>query len=106
MLADGPLTATVQIVANLPVFASLGFLAPIRFAVPASAWRMPALGAGLSILVETLQYVLRLDRVSSRPFPLREQPWERATVVVGGPPGNDDNLTTAEPGGDNNGGWR
>lgn len=61
----GPVTATVQIVANLLVFASLGFFGPIRFAFLASAPRMLALGAGASILVETLQYVLRLDRVSS-----------------------------------------
>ncbi|WP_045748482.1 VanZ family protein [Actinoplanes rectilineatus] len=65
VLAAGPLTATVQIVANLLVFASLGFFAPVRFAALASAWRMLALGAGLSILVETLQFTLRLDRVSS-----------------------------------------
>ncbi|GAA4971065.1 VanZ family protein [Actinoplanes utahensis] len=61
----GPVTATVQIVANLLVFASLGFFGPIRFAVLASAPRMLAIGAAGSILVETLQYVLRLDRVSS-----------------------------------------
>ncbi|MFF9839599.1 VanZ family protein [Streptomyces sp. NPDC013740] len=50
---------------NLLVFASLGFLAPMRFAALASVPRVLALGAGCSILVETTQYVLRLDRVSS-----------------------------------------
>jgi hypothetical protein len=50
---------------NLLIFAALGFFAPIRFAAVASAPRILALGAGCSILVETAQYVLRLDRVSS-----------------------------------------
>ncbi|MFE9560431.1 VanZ family protein [Streptomyces sp. NPDC006487] len=50
---------------NLLVFASLGFFAPMRWAALASAPRILALGAGCSVLVETAQYVLRLDRVSS-----------------------------------------
>lgn len=50
---------------NLLVFAALGFFAPIRFAALASVPRILALGAGCSVLVETAQYVLRLDRVSS-----------------------------------------
>ncbi|MFE2133656.1 VanZ family protein, partial [Streptomyces sp. NPDC059466] len=53
------------IVGNLLVFAALGFFAPMRFAALASAPRILALGAGCSVLVETAQYVLRLDRVSS-----------------------------------------
>ncbi|MFJ8114109.1 VanZ family protein [Streptomyces sp. NPDC096132] len=53
------------IVGNLLVFAALGFFAPMRFAAPASVPRIVALGAGCSVLVETAQYVLRLDRVSS-----------------------------------------
>ncbi|MFG2698113.1 VanZ family protein [Kitasatospora sp. NPDC051984] len=59
-----PVTATVQIGGNLLVFAALGFFAPIRFrslTVP----RVLALGAACSVLVETAQYVLWLDRVSS-----------------------------------------
>lgn len=56
---------TGQIVGNLLVFAALGFLAPLRFAVLASVRRVLALGAGCSVLVETAQYVLQLDRVSS-----------------------------------------
>ncbi|MEU9061664.1 VanZ family protein [Streptomyces sp. NPDC048430] len=52
-------------VGNLLVFASLGFFAPMRFAALASVPRILALGAGCSVLVETAQYVLRLDRVSS-----------------------------------------
>jgi hypothetical protein len=50
---------------NLLVFAALGFFAPMRFAALASVPRILALGAGCSALVETAQYVLRLDRVSS-----------------------------------------
>lgn len=61
----GPLTATVQVVGNLLVFAALGIFAPLRFAALASAPRILALAAGCSVLVETAQYVLRLDRVSS-----------------------------------------
>jgi hypothetical protein len=61
LLTMGPL----GIVGNLLVFAALGFFAPLRFAALASLPRILALGAGCSVLVETLQYVLRLDRVSS-----------------------------------------
>ncbi|MFD6324781.1 VanZ family protein [Streptomyces sp. NPDC058442] len=56
---------TLGIAGNLLVFASLGFFAPMRYAVLASVPRILALGAGCSVLVETAQYVLRLDRVSS-----------------------------------------
>lgn len=55
----------VGIVGNLLVFASLGFFAPVRFAALASVPRILALGAGCSVLVEGVQYVLQLDRVSS-----------------------------------------
>jgi hypothetical protein len=65
ILASGPLTATRQIVGNLLVFAALGFFAPQRFVALASVPRILALAAGCSVLVETAQYVLRLDRVSS-----------------------------------------
>ncbi|WP_221323130.1 VanZ family protein [Actinoplanes sp. L3-i22] len=61
-VADG---AVGQIVGNLLVFAALGFFVPLRFPALASVTRVLALAAGCSILVETLQYVLRLDRVSS-----------------------------------------
>jgi glycopeptide antibiotics resistance protein len=61
LLTMGP----IGIGGNLLVFAALGFFAPIRFAAPASLPRILALGAGCSILIETAQYVLRLDRVSS-----------------------------------------
>ncbi|GAB3053196.1 VanZ family protein [Micromonospora schwarzwaldensis] len=50
---------------NLLVLAALGFFAPMRFAALASPSRLLALGAGCSAVIEALQYVLRLDRVSS-----------------------------------------
>lgn len=65
ILNGGPLTAMVQIGGNLLMFAALGFFAPIRFRALASVPRVLALAAGCSILIETAQYVLRLDRVSS-----------------------------------------
>lgn len=65
ILAGHPATATVQVAGNLLVFAALGFLAPLRFTALASVPRILALAAGCSVLVETAQYVLRLDRVSS-----------------------------------------
>ncbi|MEU8116766.1 VanZ family protein [Micromonospora sp. NPDC048947] len=61
----GPLTATVQVVGNLLVFAALGILAPLRIPALASVPRILVLAAGCSVVVETAQYVLRLDRVSS-----------------------------------------
>ncbi|MGW2934763.1 VanZ family protein [Streptomyces sp. NPDC001156] len=61
LITMGPL----GIVGNLLVFASLGFFAPMRCAALASLPRILAVGAGCSVLVETAQYVLRLDRVSS-----------------------------------------
>ncbi|MFI7454342.1 VanZ family protein [Nonomuraea sp. NPDC049714] len=62
ILADG---ATGQIVGNLLVFAALGFLAPLRFVALTSVLRILALAAGCSVLLESAQYALRLDRVSS-----------------------------------------
>jgi glycopeptide antibiotics resistance protein len=91
ILASGPLTVTGQVVGNLLVFAALGFLAPLRFAVLASMPRILALAAGCSVLVEVAPYVLRLDRVSSVDDVLRNtagaglaalasRRWWRATV--------------------------
>lgn len=64
-LRDLAVMGSLGIVGNLLVFASLGFFAPVRFAAVATLPRVLALGAGCSVLVETAQYVLRLDRVSS-----------------------------------------
>lgn len=56
---------TGQIVGNLLIFAALGCLAPLRFVALGSLPRVLALAAGCSVMIETAQYVLRLDRVSS-----------------------------------------
>ncbi|MFG2819059.1 VanZ family protein [Kitasatospora sp. NPDC048365] len=64
-LRDLVTMGALGIAGNLLVFAALGFFAPMRFAALASVPRVLALGAGCSVLVETAQYVLRLDRVSS-----------------------------------------
>jgi hypothetical protein len=56
---------TGQVVGNLLILAALGFLAPVRFAALASGPRILALAAVGSILIETAQYFLQLDRVSS-----------------------------------------
>ncbi|KUL23170.1 VanZ family protein [Actinoplanes awajinensis] len=65
VLDSPPLTVVVQVVGNLLVFAALGFFGPIRFAALASVPRILALAALCSALVEILQHVLRLDRVTS-----------------------------------------
>ncbi|MGW6547552.1 VanZ family protein [Streptomyces massasporeus] len=64
-LRDLATMGPIGIGGNLLVFAALGFFAPMRFAASASVPRVLALGAGCSVLVETAQYLLRLDRVSS-----------------------------------------
>jgi glycopeptide antibiotics resistance protein len=56
---------TFQIVGNLLLLAALGFLAPVRFVALASVPRLLAVAATCSASIETAQYVLRLDRVSS-----------------------------------------
>jgi VanZ like family len=61
LMTMGPL----GIAGNLLIFAGLGFFAPMRFAALATLPRILLLGAACSVVVETLQYVLELDRVSS-----------------------------------------
>lgn len=61
LLTMGP----IGIGGNLLIFAAVGFFAPIRFPALRSLPRILALGAGFSVMVETAQYVFRLDRVSS-----------------------------------------
>jgi glycopeptide antibiotics resistance protein len=65
IIDHGAASATVQIVGNLALFAALGLFAPLRFRVLASVPRILAFAASCSIVVETAQYVLQLDRVSS-----------------------------------------
>jgi hypothetical protein len=64
-LRDLATMAPLGIAGNLLVLAALGCFGPMRFAALASVPRVLALAAGCSVLVETAQYVLRLDRVSS-----------------------------------------
>ena len=64
-LRDLSTMGLLGVVGNLLVFAALGFFAPMRFAALASLPRILALAAGCSVLIETAQYVLQLDRVSS-----------------------------------------
>ena len=65
LTAFSPAELVVQIGGNLLVFAALGFFAPIRYAALGGILRLFALGAAGSALVETLQHVLDLGRVSS-----------------------------------------
>lgn len=60
-----PTFVAVQAGGNLLVFAALGFFAPIRFPTLAGVGRLLALGAAGSIVVETLQFVLDIGRVTS-----------------------------------------
>jgi len=55
----------VQVGGNLLVFAAVGFFAPVRFAALAGLGRLLALGAAGSALVEALQFVLDIGRVTS-----------------------------------------
>jgi glycopeptide antibiotics resistance protein len=64
-LLDLATMSTVQVVGNLLVFAAVGLLAPLRFAAMRSLPRVLAVAALGSLVIETAQYVLRLDRVSS-----------------------------------------
>lgn len=64
-LTDLATMGALGIGGNLVVFAALGFFAPIRFAAVASVPRLLALGGTGSVLIETAQYALQLDRVSS-----------------------------------------
>ncbi|MEU8358631.1 VanZ family protein [Nonomuraea sp. NPDC048882] len=56
---------SVQVGGNLLVFAALGALLPVRSAAMSSPARVAAVAAAFSVLVEVLQYVLRLGRFSS-----------------------------------------
>jgi hypothetical protein len=59
-----PGTALTQLVGNLLVLAGLGLL-PIRFAALASMPRILGLAVASAVLIETLQWVLAIGRVSS-----------------------------------------
>ncbi|MEV4010619.1 VanZ family protein [Nonomuraea angiospora] len=55
----------VQVGGNLLVFAALGALLPVRSRAMSSLARVAAAAAGFSVIVEILQYALRLGRFSS-----------------------------------------
>ena len=89
--------STSQVVGNLLPFVALGFFAPLRSAALASLPRILALAAGCSIVVETAQYLLPMDRVSSVDdvllnaagaglAALASRPWWRASPGVPGGP--------------------
>ncbi|MFG1704902.1 VanZ family protein [Nonomuraea sp. M3C6] len=65
-LASAPWEAVlVQVGGNLLVFAALGALLPVRSGGMSSTARVAAVAAAFSVLVELLQYALRLGRFSS-----------------------------------------
>jgi VanZ family protein len=64
-LRDLTTMPTYQILGNLLVFVALGAFGPVRFTVLQSIPRILAVAVACSILIETTQYVLKLDRVSS-----------------------------------------
>jgi glycopeptide antibiotics resistance protein len=55
----------IQLGGNLGVFFFLGALAPVRTAVMAAPWRLLALGAGCSLVVEVTQRLFVTGRVFS-----------------------------------------
>jgi len=55
----------IQVGGNLGVFFALGALAPVRTEALAGAWRLLALGAGCSVVVEVLQRLFVSGRVFS-----------------------------------------
>jgi hypothetical protein len=64
LVHDGPPEyVVVQVVGNLLVFAALGFLAPLRWAIGPLA--VLAIAAAGSATVEALQYLLDIGRVTS-----------------------------------------
>jgi len=64
-LSGSPGTAVAQISGNLLVLAAFGFFLPVRFGFAASLPRVLLIAAATAILVETLQWVLGIGRVSS-----------------------------------------
>jgi hypothetical protein len=60
-----PGTAAAQLVGNLLVLAGVGFGLPIRFGWAASLPRVLVIAAGSAVVIEALQWVLAIGRVSS-----------------------------------------
>lgn len=58
----------VQLVGNLLVFAAFGFLLPVRWRLASNAWTavvVALITAALASILEVLQFVLNVGRVSS-----------------------------------------
>ena len=64
-VSGSPDTALAQVVGNLMVLAGVGLFLPIRYRWAASLPRIFVLAAASAVLVETLQWVLAIGRVSS-----------------------------------------
>ncbi|GAA2578235.1 hypothetical protein GCM10010399_04980 [Dactylosporangium fulvum] len=63
VLTGDPRTAVIQMGGNLAVFAAFGALGPLRWRL--NAWTVTGLAALGSLILESLQYVLSLGRVSA-----------------------------------------
>ena len=63
--SSDPGTAVAQLAGNLAVLAGVGFFLPVRFGWAASLPRMLVIAATGAVLIETLQWVLAIGRVSS-----------------------------------------
>lgn len=64
-LRDLETMSEIQVVGNLVLLSALGFFVPLRFRSLASLPRIVVLAGCCSALIESAQYLLRLDRVSS-----------------------------------------
>ena len=64
-LSGAPGTAVAQIAGNLLVLAGVGLFLPIRCGWAASPWRIGLLAATGAVIIEALQWVLAVGRVSS-----------------------------------------
>jgi hypothetical protein len=64
-VSGDPSTALAQVGGNLLVLAGVGFFLPVLFAEVASLPRVLGIAVGASVLIESLQWVLAIGRVSS-----------------------------------------
>ena len=64
-ISGDPSTALAQVGGNLLVLAAVGFFLPIRFAWAAALPRILGIAIATSVLIESLQWVLAIGRVSS-----------------------------------------
>ena len=63
--SEPPGTAVAQVTGNLAVLAGVGFFLPVRFGWAASLLRVLVIAAVGAVVIETLQWVLAIGRVSS-----------------------------------------